>query len=32
VVGVRIEDDIVLTEDGCRSLTSFERELLVLPA
>ena len=25
--GVRIEDDILVTEDGCRSLTTFPREL-----
>ncbi len=28
--GVRIEDDVVLTEDGCRSLTTFPRELMVI--
>jgi Xaa-Pro aminopeptidase len=32
VVGVRIEDDMVVTDSGNRSLTTFERELLVLPA
>ncbi len=26
--GVRIEDDIVVTADGCRSLTKFPRELI----
>lgn len=31
-LGVRIEDDMVLTPDGARSLTSFERELLIIPA
>ena len=24
-IGVRIEDDVLITNDGCRSLTSFER-------
>ncbi|OIJ12411.1 peptidase M24 family protein [Anaerobacillus alkalilacustris] len=28
--GVRIEDDIVITKDGFRSLTSFPKELLVV--
>ncbi len=31
VAGVRIEDDMVVTEGGGRSLTTFERDLLVLP-
>ncbi|MFD2741306.1 M24 family metallopeptidase [Sulfitobacter aestuarii] len=29
--GVRIEDDILITEEGCVSLTSFPKELTVLP-
>lgn len=29
--GVRIEDDVVVVETGCRSLTTFERNLIVLP-
>jgi len=28
--GVRIEDDILVTETGCRSLTSFSRELTIV--
>jgi Xaa-Pro aminopeptidase len=30
VGGVRIEDDMVVTADGARSLTSFERDLIVI--
>ncbi|NJN17559.1 MAG: aminopeptidase P family protein [Oscillochloris sp.] len=30
--GVRIEDDIVITADGARSLTTFRRDLIVIPA
>ncbi|WP_306117536.1 MULTISPECIES: Xaa-Pro peptidase family protein [unclassified Roseitalea] len=29
-IGVRIEDDVLITEDGCRSLTGFERGLTVI--
>jgi Xaa-Pro dipeptidase len=28
--GVRVEDDVVITEDGCESLTTFERNLQVI--
>ncbi len=28
--GVRIEDDVVITPDGCRSLTTFTRELITV--
>lgn len=31
-LGVRIEDNLVITASGARSLTSFERELIVIPA
>lgn len=29
--GVRIEDDIVITPEGCESLTTFDRRLRVIP-
>jgi Xaa-Pro dipeptidase len=28
--GVRVEDDVVITPDGCESLTTFDRELRVI--
>jgi Xaa-Pro dipeptidase len=28
--GIRVEDDVVITENGCESLTTFERRLQVL--
>jgi Xaa-Pro dipeptidase len=28
--GVRIEDDVVVTADGCRSLTSFPRDMITI--
>jgi Xaa-Pro dipeptidase len=28
--GIRIEDDIVITEEGCESLTTFSRDLIYL--
>jgi len=28
--GVRVEDDVVITEEGCESLTTFERRLQVI--
>ncbi|MEI7768615.1 MAG: Xaa-Pro peptidase family protein [Chloroflexales bacterium] len=31
-LGVRIEDDMVITPDGARSLTSMDRALLIIPA
>ena len=29
-IGIRIEDDVVVTEDGCRSLTGFDKTLTVV--
>ncbi len=29
--GVRIEDDVLVTEDGCLSLTTYPKELTILP-
>ena len=29
-IGVRIEDDVLVTADGCRSLTTFDRNLTVV--
>jgi Xaa-Pro dipeptidase len=28
--GVRVEDDLVITQGGCESLTTFDRELMVI--
>ncbi|UWQ92559.1 Xaa-Pro peptidase family protein [Rhodobacteraceae bacterium M382] len=28
--GVRIEDDVLITEDGCRTLTTFTKDLLII--
>ena len=29
-LGIRIEDDVLITKDGCRSLTTFDRELRLI--
>jgi len=29
-IGVRIEDNMLITEDGAESLTTFQRELLIV--
>ncbi|MFR5079044.1 MAG: M24 family metallopeptidase [[Clostridium] innocuum] len=29
--GIRIEDDFLITRDGCEALTHADRELIVLP-
>ncbi len=29
--GVRIEDDVLITDDGCTSLTTYPKELTILP-
>ena len=28
--GIRIEDDVVITDEGCESLTTFSRDLMCL--
>ena len=29
-LGVRIEDDVLITNDGCKSLTTFPKELRII--
>ena len=29
-LGIRIEDDVLITEKGCKSLTSFDRNLRII--
>lgn len=29
-IGIRIEDDVLITEDGCESLTTFNREVQII--
>ena len=29
-LGVRIEDDVVITNEGCKSLTTFPKELTII--
>ena len=29
-LGVRIEDDVLITNDGCKSLTTFSKELRII--
>lgn len=31
-IGVRIEDDMLVTENGAESMTQFERDIIVLEA
>ena len=29
-LGIRVEDDVLITDEGCKSLTSFDRDLRVI--
>jgi Xaa-Pro aminopeptidase len=29
-LGIRVEDDVLITEEGCKSLTSFDRDLRII--